>query len=172
MIVVNIAAVVDVMVTSPRDWPLWRALRRAALAEAPAAFGSTLTEWSGAGDSEQRWRARLEAVALNLVLTVDGAPVGMVSATTPDADGAVELISLWVAPAARGRGVGDEALRQVVGWASSEHASSVVLSVKTDNEPARRLYERHGFVDAGPSPDDPEERLMRRAASGRGAAAG
>jgi ribosomal protein S18 acetylase RimI-like enzyme len=48
-------------------------------------------------------------VALNLVLTAHDKPVGMVSATAPSMDGEVELISLWVAPAGRGRGVGDEA---------------------------------------------------------------
>lgn len=87
----------------------------------------------------------------------------MVSATDPGIDGAVELISLWVRPDARACGVGDEAVRRVVAWAAAEHpGSSVVLSSKIGNEPARRLYERHGFTDAGPSPDDPTERLMRR----------
>jgi ribosomal protein S18 acetylase RimI-like enzyme len=158
-----IHCVIDVLVLSSEDWQLWRELRRAALAEAPAAFGSTLAEWSGAGDKEQRWRARLDAVALNLVLTVTGEPAGMVSAIAPNADGAVELISLWVTPAARGRGVGDEAVDQVLSWTRAQYPGShVLLSVKPDNEPARRLYERHGFLDAGPSPNDPAERLMRR----------
>ena len=86
----------------------------------------------------------------------------MVSATAPDIEGQVELISLWVAPAARGQGVGDEAIRQVLAWARREHPGSrIVLSVKTDNDSASRLYQRHGFVDAGPSPDDLDERLMR-----------
>ena len=147
---------------SSDDWRLWRELRLSALEEAPAAFGSTLAEWSGVGDTEQRWRARLEGVALNLVLSANGAPAGMVSATAPD-DGQVELISLWVVPGARGHRVGDEAVRQVLAWARREHpGSGVVLSVKTDNDHAIRLYERHGFVDAGPSPDDCDERLMRR----------
>ena len=151
------------MRVSPEDWPLWRALRHAALAEAPDAFGSTLADWSGAGDSEQRWRDRLTSVPLNLVLTVDGDPVGMVSATGPDSDGAIELISMWVHPDVRGQGVADEAVRQVIEWAHAEHPEChLFLSVKTGNERARRLYERHGFVDAGPSPDDPTERLMRR----------
>jgi ribosomal protein S18 acetylase RimI-like enzyme len=155
--------VIDVVRVSPEDWELWRALRRAALAEAPDAFGSTLADWSGAGDSEHRWRDRLTSVPLNLVLTVDGDPVGMVSATGPGSDCAIELISLWVRPDARGQGVADEAVRQVIGWADAEHADChLFLSVRTGNEPARRLYERHGFVDAGPSPDDPSERLMRR----------
>lgn len=156
-------AVLDLAVLRTDDWQLWRRLRRAALENAPEAFGSTLAGWSGDGDTERRWRSRLDDVALNLVLRMDGDPVGMVSATAPGRDGDVELISLWVDPAARGVGVGDEAVRQVVAWAADTYpGSSVALSVKSNNRSARRLYERHGFVDAGPSPDDPAERLLRR----------
>lgn len=156
-------AVVDVAVVTAEEWRLWRGLRHAALADAPDAFGSTLAEWSGAGDTEARWRGRLEDVALNLVLALDGVPVGMVSGLAPGAAGGVELISLWIAPSARGLGVGDEAVRRVLAWAGDAHPGrSVVLSVKSDNDPAQRLYERHGFVDAGPSPEDPTEQLMRR----------
>jgi hypothetical protein len=49
-------------------WRMWRELRLDALAEAPGAFGATLAEWSGAGDTEQRWRARIESVALKFRL--------------------------------------------------------------------------------------------------------
>lgn len=38
----------------------------------------------------------------------------------------------------------------------------VVLSVYAGNGPATRLYARHGFVDAGVSPDDERERRMVR----------
>ncbi|GAA1430317.1 GNAT family N-acetyltransferase [Microlunatus lacustris] len=156
---------VDVLVLTPDDWELWRKLRQAALAEAPGAFCSTLAEWSGSGDTEQRWRARLAEVPLNLALTVGGEPLGMVSATAPDSAGEVELVSLWVAPAGRGRGAGDEAIRRVVAWARDQHPGrALVLSVKTDNQAARALYRRHAFVDVGPSPDDPTERRMRRRA--------
>lgn len=148
----------------PDDWRPWRELRLAALAEAPDSFGSTLADWTGARDDERRWRNRLATVPLNLVVTLEGEPVGMVSATAPDAEGAVWLISMWVAPRARGRGVGDEAVRKVRDWARQIHpASLLVLSVKSHNAHAIRLYRRHGFVDVGPSPDDPGERLMRLA---------
>jgi len=158
--------VLDVLVLTPDDWQLWRQLRLAALAEAPGAFGSTVAEWSGSGDTEPRWRTRLTSVALNLVLKAGGEPVGMVSATAPNTDEEVKLISLWIAPAGRGRGAGDEAVRQVAAWAHDQHPGhAVVLSVKTDNKRARALYERHCFVDAGPSLDDPNERRMCRHAS-------
>lgn len=150
------------MMLPPDGWRVWRGLRLAALADAPGAFRSTLAEWTGPGDTEQRWRGRLATVALNVVLTLEDQPAGMVSATAPGRDGAVEMISLWVAPFARGHGVGDAAIDCVVAWANAQYGDvSVVLSVKTDNKPALRLYERHGFTDAGPSPDDPTERLLR-----------
>ena len=154
--------VIHQMVLSPDDWLAWRSLRLAALADAPGAFGSTLAEWTGHGDTEQRWRDRLAKVAFNVVLTLEDHSAGMVSATAPGRDGAVELISLWVAPFARGHGVGDAAIDCVMEWARAEYGHvSVVLSVKSDNKPAFSLYGRHGFTDAGPSPDDPSERLMR-----------
>jgi ribosomal protein S18 acetylase RimI-like enzyme len=133
-----------------------------ALTEAPGAFGSTLSEWSGAGDTEQRWRARFEEVALNLVLTCDGEAVGLVSTTAPDGAQPAELISQWVTPTGRGRGVGDEAVRQVLVWVHENFpGSGVILSVKSNNHLAIGLYGRHGFVDVGPSPYEVDERLMR-----------
>ena len=50
---------IDILVLTPDDWPTWRELRLAALAEAPGAFGSRLADWQGDGDREQRWRDRL-----------------------------------------------------------------------------------------------------------------
>lgn len=157
---------IEARVVTAAEWRAWRQLRLSALAEAPTAFSSTLAQWSGAGDTEARWRARLRDVALNLVLTRDGAPVGMVSATAPDDEGRVVWLSMWIAPTARGRGVGDRAMRKVLAWAHDEHPTSrVLLSVKKNNDHAISLYERHGFVDAGPSPDDSSERLMLTPAS-------
>lgn len=156
-------SVIGILELGPEDWRLWRELRLAALAEAPAAFGSSLSDWTGPGDTEQRWRGRLLSHALNVVLTWDGDPSAMVSATAPDPDGVIELNAMWVSPAARGHGLGDAAIRRVLEWAtSSQHAHAVVLSVKAQNDAAIALYGRQGFVDAGPKPDDPDQRLMLR----------
>lgn len=85
----------------------------------------------------------------------------MVSVTTPDADGDVELISMWVDPRARGRRVGDELVRQAVFCASARFPGCrPTLSVKPANQHAIALYQRHGSTDAGVSPDDPTERRM------------
>lgn len=144
------------------DWPEWRRLRRAALHEAPDAFGSTLAEWSGAGDSEDRWRSRLESVAVNLVADWQAAPVGMVSVTAP-AEGESELISMWVDPAVRGRGVGSALIGAAVERARRLGASRMALDVAAGNQPAIDLYLRAGFVDVGwatPADDPRPERRM------------
>jgi ribosomal protein S18 acetylase RimI-like enzyme len=152
------AYVIELQGLTPADWQLWRTLRHRAPAEAPAAFGSTLAEWSGPADQESRWRARLSDVPLNIVCRLDGDPAGMVSARVAD-NGAVELISLWVAPGARGRGVGDVAVRAVLDWAGRR---PVELSVKIDNAAAIALYRRHGFRTVAEVLDDaPDEQRMR-----------
>ena len=152
------------------DWRAWRAMRRAALADAPTAFGSTLAEWSGAGDTEERWRSRLEGVAHNVLAELDGRQAGMVSATSA-VEGDVELISMWVAPDARGKGVGDALVTHVRDWALELGAVRVVLDVRADNTFAISLYARHGFLDVGEVTDpgaSPPERRMVAALSERG----
>lgn len=155
----------ELRVFTEEDWEAWRVLRRQALTEAPEAFYSTIAEWTGEGDVEERWRQRLRSVPHNLVAYVGAEPAGMVSATDP-IDGAMALLSLWVAPAARGRGVGDELVRAVLRHAEGCGAARVTLDVREGNEHALALYARHGFVDAGPAPnlkpEDPPERRMVR----------
>jgi ribosomal protein S18 acetylase RimI-like enzyme len=133
------------------DWRIWRGLRLAALEEAPHAFRSTLADWTGTCDSEDRWRARLTTVPLNLAAYLGGSEAGMVSGADLG-DGAAELLSMWVAPFARGCGVGDVLVDAVVSWARQTGASRVALDVFEDNSPAQRLYRRHGFTDQGPVP--------------------
>ncbi len=147
----------------PEDWRRWRLLRRAALAEAPDAFTSTLEDWSGERDVEERWRQRLRSVPLNLVAQMGGHDAGMVSATAPEGD-EVELLSLWVAPEARGRGLAGELIEAVAAWASAQGGRSLVLEVREHNAPAVALYRRHGFRedDQGPRRSSACELQMRR----------
>ncbi|SEP99591.1 GNAT family N-acetyltransferase [Microlunatus flavus] len=155
----------EVVALGPDDWRRWRALRLAALADAPHAFGSTLAG-ALAADAEAWWRARLTTVAHNLVVVRDGVDVAMASLAVTDDE--AELISMWVAPGARGRGAADRAVEAVLGLAREVRPGRpVVLSVYADNAAALRLYARHGFVDVGVSPDDERERRMVRHATPR-----
>ena len=144
---------------TPDDWPAWRALRLAALRESPHAFRARLADWQGAGDVEPRWRDRLRSVTVNYLVDLDGRPAGMVSGDVLD-PATVELLALWVAPAARGCGVGDRLVELIVTWARSRPPTErVVLHVHEPNEPAVALYRRHGFRPTGTGPDEHGERL-------------
>jgi ribosomal protein S18 acetylase RimI-like enzyme len=152
-----LVGMIDVRPVGPDDWRVWRALRLVALAEAPHAFSSVLADWQGPGDREERWRARLAgAGSCTLVAYVDGEPAGMAGGTTAEAAGernapedVVEVVSMWVDPAYRGRGVGEALLRAVERWACRRGAGELRLAVMLGNDPARRLYERQGYVDTG-----------------------
>lgn len=159
----------DLQQLTADDWPLWWTMRLQALREAPYAYGSRLADWQGKGDLEERWRARLSSVPFNLIAVLNGGPVGMASATEPDPNGTVELISLWVAPSDRGCGVGDALVNAVIQWAEKQQALRLCLDVTKSNEHAIALYFRHGFVDAGEltpaNPGDaPERRFLRNLA--------
>ena len=151
--------VLAVRTIGPDDWAEWRVLRLAALAEAPEAFGSRFDDWRDA--PEERWRQRLTGDWLNLLADLDGSPVGMASGFL-SADGPPQLLSMWVAPAGRGHGVGDALIEAIVSWAGQRRPGPVVLSVREDNVAAIALYQRHGFVDAGPEPLDPDGAPERR----------
>ncbi|RGC70797.1 Protease synthase and sporulation negative regulatory protein PAI 1 [Micromonospora sp. MW-13] len=132
------------------DWQLWRELRLAALAEAAYAFGSRLADWQGDGDREERWRGRLAIPgSYNILALRDGQPVGVVSGVPTDRDGVVELISMYVSPVGRGRGVGDHLVRAVERWARQVGAGTLRLAVTEGNENAWALYRRNGFRDTG-----------------------
>lgn len=136
---------IELRVLAPDDWPIWRELRLAALAEAPYAFGSRLADWQGDGDRAERWRGRLEIPGShNLVALLDGRPAGMASGV-PTEHRVVELISMWVHPDARGRGVGDRLLAAVEQWARQERAEVLKLAVVEGNAAAAGLYRRNGF---------------------------
>lgn len=142
--------VIELRVLTDDDWPLWRELRVAALSEAPYAFGSTLADWQGEGDREDRWRARLRiAGSHNVVALVDGKPAGMASGVPGDRAGVAEVISMWVSPAVRGRGVGAALLDEVERWARATGATVLRLDVSDGNEAAAALYERNGFIFTG-----------------------
>jgi ribosomal protein S18 acetylase RimI-like enzyme len=61
----------------------------------------------------------------------------------------VHLISMWVAPEARGRGVAKALIRALARWTLARGAARILLFVQEANTPARALYERIGFVPTG-----------------------
>ena len=142
----------EVRRVTSQEWEALRDVRLRALADAPDAFGTTHAEAVSRPDEWWRdWAARsAETDTQAMVLAWDGDdPAGIAGVFATD-DGAWQVISMWVGPGARGRGVGRALLDAVVAWAR-EHDSdrTIRLSVADGNDDARSLYERYGFVDSG-----------------------
>lgn len=136
---------ISVRPLQPADWDLYRAVRLAALADAPDAFGSTLGREQAF--TEDRWRERLTRHCQFVAEDDDGA-CGLIG-ILPAGPGVAELVSMWVSPAARGRGAGDLLVREALRWAHDHDSPQVLLWVAEGNDHAERLYARHGFQRTG-----------------------
>ncbi|MBA2665661.1 MAG: GNAT family N-acetyltransferase [Trueperaceae bacterium] len=129
------------------EGPRLRAIRLRALADAPDAFGSTFEVAERKGPED--WETQVERLP-TFVWREGDTDLGMVRGAPHDGDAdAGYLISMWVAPEARGRGVGAALVGEVIAWARGRGLRRLVLDVGAHNEPARRLYERLGFAATG-----------------------
>ena len=143
---------VDIRPAELDDVPAVRALRLRALESDPDAFGETYERASARPDADYAEWIGAPENAMFLGVDADGAPVGMaVGAPAPvdDLPRPAALYAMWVAPEARGQGVGGALIDAVVGWARDQGYDRIGLGVTTTNEPAMRLYERKGFIDIG-----------------------
>jgi ribosomal protein S18 acetylase RimI-like enzyme len=132
----------------PDDWPVWRAVRLAALADAPRAFGSSLDREEAFGEGE--WRQWLDpASGLSAIAMLGEEVAGAVGGYTPAGADSVLLVAMWARPELRGRGIGDALVADVLAWAADDGWSTVRLRVADGNVAARRLFERNGFVTTG-----------------------
>lgn len=137
----------------PGEGPLLRDVRLRALLTDPDAFGSSYERDASHGGDHWEERATGAAAGNEQFIALaedDGRVVGMVGAYTPDeASRTRHLVSTWVVPEARGRGLGSELVGAVVEWARAAGASEVTLWVVDENRPAMALYEGVGFVPTG-----------------------
>jgi len=145
---------------APEEWAVLRALRLAALTDSPDQFGETVLvasrrvaeEWSALTSTSTPGAASDTYVA-----EVDGVPVGMAFAIRDAVDASVgRLGGMWVAPNARGCGIGMALVTAVVDWARTGGKRSVRLWVVPSSN-ADRLYRRAQFVPTGrqkPFPGD------------------
>jgi GNAT superfamily N-acetyltransferase len=150
------------------DWQALRDIRLEALRDAPSAFGSTYEREAASGEPD--WLRRIARGGNFLAYLPESGlpeagipeasasePVGLIGGYSETAD-VVELVSMYVRPNARGRGVGEALVATVLGWAQDRGAKTVHLWVTESNAHARALYERCGFGLTGerqPLPSDP-----------------
>lgn len=129
-----------------------RELRLAALAESPAAFGSTHADEAEYPADVWRRRAELGAAGdetATFVAIEGDVWLGLAGGFKGRDEGVVELISMWVDPQARGRRLGVRLLDTVVDWSKEVDATSMELWVTVGNNAATRLYEHYGFSEVG-----------------------
>jgi GNAT superfamily N-acetyltransferase len=140
------------------DWKALRDIRLEALRDAPDAFGSTFAREIAFGEPD--WQRRISRGGNFLGYLPEASasePAGLIGGYVEDPE-TVELVSMYVRPRARGRGLGEALIAAVIDWASGRNATSVHLWVTETNKPARLLYERCGFTPTGerqPLPSNP-----------------
>jgi ribosomal protein S18 acetylase RimI-like enzyme len=141
-------------VTAPRvvqltesDWRVFALVRLRALSDALGVEDAQYREESTF--TAAQWRRRLREHA-QFAAVLDDHPVGLIAAQQESVE-SVYLYSLWLDPAARGRGLARRLVLAAVDWARNRKARRVTLRVAADNTVARVVYENLGFTVAGSS---------------------
>jgi ribosomal protein S18 acetylase RimI-like enzyme len=137
----------------------FKSTRLAALKDSPTAFGSTFENESKLSDADWRQRAidRDGATGITYLAWDDQAPCG-IAAGFVAADAVVHIVSVWVAPTHRQRGVGKLLIQGIAGWALARNAAVLSLMVTSSNHAAICFYKGLGFEMTGrtkPYPNDP-----------------
>lgn len=134
---------IDIRILSEDEWSDYRAVRLAALQDAPGAFVARFED--EAAHDESSWRARMHR-AHRIVAERKGEPVGTASLGPHGEDPeAGEVFGLWSAPAVRGQHVA----RRLVSTARNNAAESglrlLYYWVVSDNAVAIGFASRFGF---------------------------
>ncbi len=140
---------VEVKLAADAGWTVLRDVRLRALRDAPHAFASPLERELAFGEDVWRRRARGSDRDVMLLAYVGDDPVGLAGAYVPEDRDEPELVSMWVDPRWRRRGVGEALIEAVVEWARTHAYTGIYLRVTRAAPEARRLYERCGFVGTG-----------------------
>lgn len=133
------------------EWRAWREFRNRSLADTPDAYGTTLAESLERDDAW--WVERVTAIATSdtasMFVAEDPAGRWLGCAGGYREESSVQVISVWTAPEARGRGVGRATCEAVVEWARQVGERRVRLWVVDGNAAALALYQGMGFRPTG-----------------------
>ncbi|MER6512163.1 GNAT family N-acetyltransferase [Nonomuraea sp. NPDC001636] len=131
----------------PDEGDRLRDVRLRALQESPDAFGSSYAR--EVAFSADDWAERLKNPHSRWWVAEDDGlgDVGLVCMLLEESG--AHLLSMWVAPEARGRGLASRLVDRSVEWARSAGAEQVQLWAVDGNHAARALYAAKGFVRSG-----------------------
>lgn len=146
-------AVVVRRVTDPQDGRLVRDVRLAALRSDPAAFYSSHADEAGLPD--EHWCAWAASGSFRVARDdASGTVLGCLGTVEERGapPGGLHLVSMWVDPAARGRGVARRLVEAVADDARAGGRVRLTLWVVLTNAAARGTYRRLGFREEDPPP--------------------
>jgi ribosomal protein S18 acetylase RimI-like enzyme len=138
----------------------FRGTRLRALQDSPFAFGSTYEKELLLSDADWERRAlQWNGDRSTARLAWDNDQVCGLVAGFVDAENQskAHVVSMWVAPTHRKRGVGRLLIRCVMDWAKTVRAQTVHLMVTSNNDAAINFYKHLGFKMTGrvePYPND------------------
>lgn len=142
------------------EWEIMRAVRLAALRDAPAAFSETLSEaeampadfWQGRVERGAKGETSFCALAF-----AEDRPIGMAVGISDQKDSALAyLVAMWVAPECRRTAAAPLLADSVACWAASRGAEVLFAGVLEGNTRAAAFYQKVGFTPhQGMIPDHP-----------------
>lgn len=140
-----------------QEWQTIRTARLLALAgSAPGTFATLLAEAQAWDEPHWReWSATRTMFVAESATEVIGCAGGIVE------DGFAVLVSMFVAPRARGTGEAKRLIEAVIDWARAAGHAELRLWVMDGNTPAEKLYHRMGFTPTGATRDVKEHGLSR-----------
>jgi RimJ/RimL family protein N-acetyltransferase len=131
-----------------------REIRLASLVANPDAFGSTYArDLAHPQEWWDRWAARSQegrSERTFVLVDDDDRWLGLAFARFRDSDigdsDRAWLGAMWVAPQARRRGGASLLCEACIAWARARGVSELILTVVADNEAAKRVYTKAGFI--------------------------
>lgn len=125
----------------------WRAIRLAALRDAPEAFDASLDDWQDRPLIDYATRLRsVPTFAAGHDLAEPLAVAAWEAGLDPRDAGRGWLLSVYARPEARGRGFAAAAIRAALDDAARQGMTSIGLNVRDTATHAQALYRRLGFA--------------------------
>jgi ribosomal protein S18 acetylase RimI-like enzyme len=134
------------------EWRRWRATRLRMLRDDAEFFSTRYDDMVREPDATWReWVAEAADGDQKALFVADegGRWLGVVGGFVRVDPQEVQLISMWVDRAERGRGIARDLIRELARWTDDRGSTRVVLFVQEANEPAQRLYAHAGFRATG-----------------------